>query len=521
MDLAERVARAYARWWPSWASEQGLVEHDGRLADPSPEGVARQVAEMRALLADVEASDDPARVVLAHGLREELFHLTELRLHERNPDLALELLDHLFGLLAKPGGRTHGEVLDALAARLEGAGAFLATGRRRVDPAAVPPLWLDVARESVAGAPAFLDAVVAAADGAPSPRLAAALAHAREALSDHAAWLDHVVAPAARGSFVLGKKTFDRLLTARGIDLDADALRTLGKERVAIESARLREAALTVVLRAGHEPREDPVAQALDLVRLDRPRDFAHALETYRQAIEDARAFVAAQGLATLPDVPLRVVETPTYLRHLIPFAAYMDPGRWTATPEGVYLVTPKADLGAFARADVRTTTVHEAWPGHHLQLSVARSIPLANFLQSATEYIEGWALYCEELMARHGFLSTPEERFILAKDALWRALRIRLDVGLATGDLDFGTAASELVERVGFSREEAEAEVKRYTLEPGYNLSYMLGKLHLVALRRRLVDEGSMTERSFHDAVLAAGALPFPLLDRALGANG
>lgn len=518
MSLAQAVADAYARWWPAWASEQGLAEHDARLADPSPEGVARQVAEMRTLLAEVEASAAGDRDVLAHGLREELFHLETLRLHERNPDLAIEVLDHLFGLLAKPAGRTREQVLDGLAARLEGAGAFLAGGRRRVVPAEVPSLWLEVARDSAAEVPALLDAVVAAADGRPTPRLAAALAHARAALADHAAWLEREVAPVAKGTSVLGQRTFDRLLAARGIDLDADALWRLGAERVEVESARVRETATTVVLRAGLDPRADPMAQALGIVRRDHPADFAAALAAYRGAIVEARAWVAEKGLATLPDVPVRVVETPSYLRHLIPFAAYMDPGRWAAAPEGVYLVTPKADAGAFALADVRTTTVHEAWPGHHLQLSVAREIPLANFLQSATEYIEGWALYCEELMARHGFLRTPEERFVLAKDALWRALRIRLDVGLATGRLTFAEAVEELVMRVGFSREEAQAEVKRYTLEPGYNLSYMYGKLRLLDLRKRLVDDGGMEERAFHDAVLAAGALPFPLLERALG---
>lgn len=520
VTLADEVRDAYARWWPAWASEQGLVAHDARLADPSPEGVARQAEEMRALLARVEAAAGPDRDVLAHGLREELFHLETLRLHERNPDLALELLDHLFGLLAKPAGRTREAVLAALAARLDGAGAYLAAGRRRVVPAEVPLLWCDVARESAASAPAFLDAVTEAAGSRPDARLAAALAHARDALAEHAAWLERDVAPVARGTFVLGRKTFDRLLEVRGIGRDSEELWALGAERVEVEQARLADTALAVVLRAGREPRPDVVAQALDLVRAERPRDFAHALATYATAIEEARAFVAAKGLATLADVPLRVVETPAYLRHLVPFAAYMDPGRWSASPEGVYLVTPKADMGAFPLADVRTTTVHEAWPGHHLQLSVARTIPLANFLQSATEYIEGWALYCEELMARHGFLATPEERFVLAKDALWRALRIRLDVGLATGRLTFVEAVAELRERVGFSTEEAEAEVKRYTLEPGYNLSYMVGKLAIIELRARHVEADGMDERAFHDAILAAGALPTPLLARAVAAS-
>lgn len=521
MVLADEVAEAYARWWPSWASDQGLVKHDDRLADPSADGLARQAAEMRALLARLDARD-AEQAVLVHGLREELFHLEELRLHERNPDLALELLDHLFGLLAKPAGRAPEQVFAALAARLALAPTFLVAGRSRIRRPDVPRLWADVALESADSAPALLDAVEAAARAAPldaalRARLAASLAAARAALADHRAWLAHEVVPQAAGLTAIGDDAFARLLEVRGIEATPDELWKLGAERVAEESRRLEDAARTVVASRGRTPQPDVVQQALAIVREDRPDDFAAVLRSYEDAIEEARAFVLEHDLATPADVPVRVVETPAYLRHLIPFAAYMDPGRWSAAPEGVYLVTPKMDLAAFAHADVRTTTVHEAWPGHHLQLSVARTIPVARFLQGATEYIEGWALYCEELMARHGFLTTPEERVVLAKDALWRALRIRLDVGLATGRLSFQEAVHELETRVGFTREEAEAEVKRYTLEPGYNLSYMWGKLRLLELRKRHVEGGRMTEREFHDRVLAAGAVPFPILARDL----
>ncbi|HLE98185.1 MAG TPA: DUF885 domain-containing protein, partial [Candidatus Thermoplasmatota archaeon] len=333
------------------------------------------------------------------------------------------------------------------------------------------------------------------------------------------AWLRSDVLPHARGATKIGPEAFARLLRVRRIGADAAAIAATGERVIARETARVHDLAVTVLASRGREPGAEPVAHALAAVREDRPADFAAVLATYDEAIAGSRAFVVDRGLATAPDVPLRVVETPAYLRHLIPFAAYLDPGRWSPRPEGVYLVTPKVDLAAFPRAEVRTTTVHEAWPGHHLQLSVARSIPLGRFLAGATEYIEGWALYCEDLMLRHGFLTTPEERFVQAKDSLWRALRIRLDVGLATGTIPFEAAVAQLVDALGFSEAEARAEAKRYTLEPGYNLSYMWGKLAFLDLRERWVASGRVDERTFHDRVLAAGALPFPLLERALEA--
>src|SRR6185436_20269561 len=145
-------------------------------------------------------------------------------------------------------------------------------------------------------------------------------------------------------------------------------------------------------------------------------------------------------------------IETPVFLRHQIPFAAYSDPSPTDAAQLGLYYLTPPTDAEALAEHDeigLTHTCVHEAYPGHHLHFVTVNGTPAARTLPrllnaSATSY-EGWALYCEQLMQEEGFLRQPESRILLLRDRLWRALRVCIDVELHTGELTLEAAADRL----------------------------------------------------------------------------
>lgn len=526
--LAEDVYLAFARWDPAWATGQGLRAYDGRLADPTAQARAAEAVEIEAFLARLAVVEiAPAEALDADACRYALevrrFHTVRLARWKRNPDFALEVLDHVFPLLARPFAPL-ADRLGSATERLEAAPAYLRDARARIAIAEVPPLWVSVASESVAAAPTFLEAVLQAGaearlDAGAMSRLAGGVEGARVAFEEHARWLRQDVAPHAAGSWVVGEGAFDELLRVRRIPATGRELVTLGERLVAEHVAALRDAAITVVASNGEDPgKADPVRRAFELVRADRPADFAGVLDAYRRACADARAFVLKRGLLALaPHERIEILETPSYLRHLIPFAAYMQPGRFEPEPVGIYLVTPKVDLSAFPFADIRNVTTHEAYPGHHAQLTLANRNPsLARALTDAVETVEGWALYCEEIMGRHGFTTDPKERFVRTRDALFRAARLRIDPEMHLGRLDFDGAVRVLRDVAGLATEEAVAEVKRYTLEPGYNFSYMWGKIGLADLRRRWEVRGG-TERGFHDAIGGAGSLPLALMARAL----
>lgn len=292
-------------------------------------------------------------------------------------------------------------------------------------------------------------------------------------------------------------------------------------------------------LEAQHEARRaagrliDPASSESEVVarvKDDGPADFGTALAAYRDSMMRARAFIARHELATLPEGDvLEVLPTPRHMRRLLPLAAYFEPAAFDRPLRGTYVVTPSVgdDPGAMREhnwSSIVNTSVHEAYPGHHLQLSAALATPsAARLMTEATEFIEGWGMYCEQMMLEQGFEDSPARRVIVATDAIWRAARIILDIRLHRDELSVDEAADFLHEHTGFQPSVARAEVERYTTDPTYNLSYLLGKVLLLRLRAdeqaRLGADFSL--RRFHDALLYSGSLPVSYHRRLLAGEG
>jgi uncharacterized protein (DUF885 family) len=170
--------------------------------------------------------------------------------------------------------------------------------------------------------------------------------------------------------------------------------------------------------------------------------------------------------------------------------------------------------------SSISNTSIHEAYPGHHLQLSVANSHPsMTRILTDAPEFTEGWGMYSEQMMREQGFDAAANFRLNLHTDAIWRACRIILDVRMHRGEIGVEEAIRFLVEQTSFEEANARAEVRRYTYTPTYQLSYLLGKVLLLGLRadeqKRLGDAFSL--RDFHDTLLRNGSLPISFHRRIL----
>jgi uncharacterized protein (DUF885 family) len=162
--------------------------------------------------------------------------------------------------------------------------------------------------------------------------------------------------------------------------------------------------------------------------------------------------------------------------------------------------------------AGIPITSVHEGYPGHHLQITSAHQAASKVRRQFWTPVlVEGWALYCEEMMAEQGFYSDPRTRLLQLKDYLWRSCRVMIDVGLHTGTLAPGEAVRMLVEVPKLDPEGAAGEVKRYSKTPTQPLSYAVGKREILKLREdfRKAEGSGFSLRRFHDRLLQFGSLP------------
>jgi Uncharacterized protein conserved in bacteria len=157
---------------------------------------------------------------------------------------------------------------------------------------------------------------------------------------------------------------------------------------------------------------------------------------------------------------------------------------------------------------------VHEAYPGHHLQLvssnratTLARRV--AHIPSGGNILVEGWAFYCEELMERQGFLADPAVRLMRLNDQVWRACRVVIDIELHLGVMDLPAAVDYLSAEAHMNRYEAELECRRYAGEPGQAMSYLLGKREVQRLAAVYRRQRGGSLRDFHDGLLGWGCLP------------
>lgn len=407
---------------------------------------------------------------------------------------------------------------------------LLREGQGNIVPERVPPIWAQVAlQQAQQGAGLFLGLLPAAASqAAPEllPDLNAAGQAAAQAVREYAAFLKDKVLPRAQGDFAVGKELFDEILREEHmVDYDSARLLEIGWEQFHSTRAQMEQVAREI------DPRKT-VQELLKEAKADHPTAEG-LLAAYQEAMDAARRFVLEHDIATIPEgESLRVVETPPFQRMLLPYAAYAPPGILEQKQEGLFWVTPvdpnappeeqEQKMRGHHWAKLPITALHEAYPGHHLQLvwgNLQERIPrrMASFLSPL--FVEGWAFYCEELMERLGFIAGPIQRLGRLSDQLWRAARIILDVSLHTRGMSVQEGVDFLVRECHLEPTNAMAEVARYTMSPTQPQSYLMGKLAIVALveeyRRAHPD---VPLGRIHDAILSCGSLPPRLMRMQLG---
>jgi uncharacterized protein (DUF885 family) len=527
-DLVEGHFRRQIERNPLIGTYLGIHTEDHRLGDATRDAVLGDLADDKAHLAAVEALDPASlsetarfeRDLELHNTRRAIFDTEEARTWERR-STALEVIgDALFLLFAQDYAPLP-ERLDAISSRLEAVPQYLEESKSRAVVPQVRP-WQQLEIESAADLPGFFGEITAAGSDLPDAerrRLEAAAETARAAIAEYSSWLE---ASLAGGSddWALGRERYDELVSLRAFDgLDADAILEVGADQLEMQKAARIRAAAEV---------DDTVDEAtvIDRLKRDHPETFAEALEAYRTAMVRARQHIIDRDIATVPpDERIDVVETPEYLRNVVPFAAYFSPPKFDPNPKGIYIVTPSVgdDPNAMREhnySSISNTSIHEAYPGHHLQLAVANSHPsLTRLMTDAPEFVEGWGMYSEQMMREQGFDAAPNFRLNMHTDAIWRACRIILDVRMHRGEISIEDATRFLVDETSFEGANARAEVRRYTYTPTYQLSYLLGKVLLLQLRAdeqaRLGPAFSL--RDFHDTLLRNGSLPISFHRRLL----
>ena len=221
-----------------------------------------------------------------------------------------------------------------------------------------------------------------------------------------------------------------------------------------------------------------------------------------------------------LPRLPYGVRQIPAEIAEGTT-TAYYNGGSPPSGIAGFYYVnTSKLDQRPLW--ELPALTAHEAVPGHHNQIALQQEMDLNNFrkyLTGFTAFVEGWALYTEHLGIEMGIYDTPEKNMGRLSYEMWRACRLVVDTGLHSKGWTKAQAIAFMRENTALTDANIEAEVNRYISWPGQALGYKIGELKIRELRTRAEKAlgPKFDLRGFHDVVLAQGAVPLDVLERAV----
>ena len=529
-SFAEFCSKYFQRYFelhPTEAIYYGISGYDHLLNDYSDETYAAEkafVSESLDAIRRIDTADldrDEAidydlvlgrLTILSYEFQKEDYRL-------KQPDIYLPL-DAFYILTVRPTRDLAGSLLS----RLGRAPDLLRQAIANLSgPESNPPrLWTEMAIEGAAGGEAFLDTLrihpKVRQEIKDTDRLNTAIETAKASVADFSEFLKAELLPRSRAVYAVGEEHYNLLLKHKHFLFhDASTLLALGE--ALFENTKRELTALAQELGPGKGI--EVVARSIQ----ENHPALDEVLPAYRRAMAAAREFVKENDLVSFPPKEeLHVVPTPEFRRHEIPFAAYLSPSPQDPDQVGYYYVTPVSDadlLREHNRVGLENTSVHESYPGHHLQFSLANSIRAASTLprlsNESSVFYEGWALYCEQLMQEQGFLKTKEHRFVMLKDRLWRALRIIIDVKTQTGKLSYDDAADLMVRELQFPRAQACADLNWYSQSPSGPMGYALGWSIINRLRdrekTRLGDK--FTLREFHDKLLSAGSISLPLVER------
>jgi uncharacterized protein (DUF885 family) len=521
---------------PSSASQVGYHRHrqvmlDDLLDDFSAQGIAEQQRFLSAMDARIAAFDlkalEPEQRADIDIMRDAIgaarLELDEIQSYQHNPTVYVELVGNalyaLYVLHYAPAPERFKHIIE----RLKRVPALMDQAKANLKDS--PEIWNQVAREENEGNLGLIDGALRKdCPAALRGDYAAAAATALNSLKGFDSWLKDT----------LSQKTSDWRL---GSD------RYAKKFKLTLATGKTPDALL-------QEAEVDLQKARNEMVKLAAPKTVEQALAevasqhatppTYMDAakkiLADATAFVKQKDLVTLPArANLQVIDTPEFMRGIYGVGGFNSAPALEPQLGAFFWVTPipsnwpqsriDSKLREYNTSGLEHLTVHEAMPGHYVQAEYAndiqpRSRRLLRMIYGNGPYIEGWAVYSQQMMAEQGFHGdTPGYRLTLAKQMLRVLGNTILDVRLQTKGMTDAEAMDLMIKGTYQETEEATAKLQRAKLSSCQLPTYYAGYKGWIQVRAHDQAQAgaAFSLKAFHEAALREGAVPLPVLDRLL----
>ena len=508
--LAQEYLDDRAERHPAAATDLGDHRFDDRLADPTEQARADERRALDGWSARLEAIDDSAlsaehrvdAAMMAGSVARRMFEIDELREHTWNP-LQANPGNAIYQLLARDFAPLP-ERLGSVAARLAAIPASLAEARRQLG--AMPRVHLETAIGQFAGTIALISGEI---DTALSPRRSARRSSPEcgrprsRPWTSTATWLSAQLAGSAGFADPrIGPERFGRKLSLT-LSAAADADAILARAQADLDRVSEEIAELAAGIAGSARPGPEVVRQVLDQLARDVPDDTT-ILEFCREALAAQTAFVTDHRLITVYDDPVELIAMPEIDRGVA--VAYCDsPGALEPTPQPTFIAvsptpadwTPQRVASFYReynRHMVHNLMVHEAMPGHYLQLQHSRRFKgsgtdIRAALRSGS-FTEGWAVYTEQLMAERGYPGEGDPRAVrmqMLKMQLRTIINAILDAGVHAHGMT-ETEAMALMTGRGYQEEgEAAGKWRRAQITSAQLSTYYVGYAEISDLARDL----------------------------------
>ncbi len=527
-NLAREFFTEWARRNPILGSNLGFyAECNHRMPDGSYEKIQEDIRFLKRYETEfnkISTKHLSTQLVPDHALALSMietwiYELDEFRSWERIPTAATVMGEAIFQILSRNFAPLKNRLKQILK-RLEEVPRYLQETRSCLrDPIKI---FVENELETLTRLPGFFNTLkILSWDNlpkAPQKHFLTLLETSQNALEKYSDWLIVDIIPECRDDYPIGDVRLRKLLKARGIHENPKDIQTHAEKEMKKLQEKLKDLAKQIKKKVA-------VEDIRELIKRQHPDNFDGVLRFTRDKVQKARKFVVRSDFAEIPQgESIFIVETPAHLRHVLPHGTYLPPARMDKSREGYFHVTPgdcdSNKLKEHNFAALSNLTIHESYPGHHLQASWTMAHPsLLRAMGSDRLTLEGWAHYCEEQIKDLGFDDEPPFRFMSTMSQMFRAVRALLDIKLATGQVEFNEGADFLIDHVGLDRVAAEAEMRRYMLAPGKALTGFIGKSRMKNLRKWTKEKmkGRFTDRFFHNAVLKSTPLPFTILQQEL----